>query len=128
MKQRRLVVIGGGLIILLLIWVFTHQGEDDVLQSHQITGVIKEFHAKRPPQKSATANRTSPSRQAGQISIAIVELNADKIAEGGYARIMVPKNKYAEGDVLPLVLKLYKNGTKKVELVRDNSSANKKSD
>ena len=91
--------------------MFFHQSEDDVLQSHEVTGVLKEFHTKSPPQKSST-----PGRHAGQITIAVVELKADGIAEGGYARILVPRNKYKEGDVLPLVLKLYKDGSRKVVL------------
>lgn len=116
MKQRRLVVIGGGLIILLLIWVFSHQGEQDVLQTHQITGVIKEFHKKKAPQNSTIKNKGTPVGQSSRISIAIVELQADTIAQDGHARIIVPRDKYVEGDILPLTLKLYKNGTRRVEL------------
>lgn len=123
MKQRRLIVLSGGILILLLIWMFFHQGEDDVLQSHEITGVIKEFHTKSPPQKS-----TTPGRQAGQITIAVVALNADGIAEGGYARILVPRDKYATGDVLPLILKLYKNGSKKVVLAPKSTPQTQRGD
>lgn len=123
MKQRRLIVIGGGLIIVLLIWMFTHQSEKDVLQTHHISGVIKEFHTKKPPQKSST-----PGHRINQIAIAVVELQADNIAEDGHARIMVPRDKYVEGDVIPLVLKLYKDGSKKVELTTQANSVTKKGD
>ena len=88
-----------------------HQGEDDVLQSHRITGVITEFHKKSSGKSSA-----KPHKSVGQIAIAVVKLNADTIAENGYARVMVPRDKFAVGNELPLVLKLYKNGSRKIFL------------
>ena len=91
-----------------------HQGEDDVLQSHHITGVITEFHEK-PIGKTSVNSHKSPSR----ISIAVVEIKADSIAQSGHARIIVPRDKFAIGTEVPLILKLYSNGSRKIILASE---------
>ena len=110
MKQRRLLVLAAAAAIMFLIWSFFHQSEEDVIQRLEINGRVTEIHQKLSP-----ANN-KPNNKPNSIVVAVVELDGPTVTEDGHARILVRKGQFAVGDQVPLLMKRYKDGSRKVIL------------
>ena len=111
LKQRRLIILTASVAVIFLLWSFFHQSEDDVIQQQEITGRITEIHQKRSP----TGNQANINKPPA-ILIAVVEIDGPTTTEDGHARIMIRRDQFEVGDKIPLILKRYKDGSRKVIL------------
>ena len=111
MKQRRILILGASFAVMFMIWSFFHQSEDDVLQIREVVGRITEIHQHR-----ATTPRKPSSNKPRPVVIAVVEIKDSLTAEDGHARVLIRRGDYEVGDEVPLNLKLYKDGSRKVIL------------
>ena len=111
MRQRRLLILAASAAVLFLIWSFFHQSEDDVLQTQEIYGRVVEIH-----QRSSASKATPGGNKNGSIVIAVVAIDGPTVGSDGHARILLQQGQYQVGDEVPLRLKLYKDGSRKVVL------------
>ena len=111
MQQRRLLILVATAAVMFMVWSFFHQSEDDVIQRQHISGRISEIQEKKSPVgNKPTANREST------MAIAVVDIEGPTTSEDGHARILIRRGQFEVGDEVPLILKRYKDGSRKVVL------------
>ncbi|MGR8948305.1 MAG: hypothetical protein ACU84Q_09680 [Gammaproteobacteria bacterium] len=111
MKQRRVLIFGASIAVLFVIWSFFQPSEDDLLQTRDIRGRITEIH-----QKTSNAHSKLGSTRPRPVVIAVVAINDAATTGNGHARILIRKGDFEVGDEVPLTLKLYRDGSRKVIL------------
>ncbi|MEM7468792.1 MAG: hypothetical protein AAF387_18140 [Pseudomonadota bacterium] len=117
MKQRRILILGTFIALIFLVWSLFQKSEDDILQTHQVTGVISEISQKRSP-----ASGKPSGRQPNSIVVAVVDINDGSSVDAGKARILIRRDQFEIGDEVPLTLKLYNDGSRKVLLATPPSN------
>ena len=111
MQQRRLLILVATAAVMFMVWSFFLQSEDDVIQRQHVSGRISQIHEKKSPMANKpTANREST------MAIAVVDINGPTTSEDGHARILIRRGQFEVGDKIPLILKRYKDGSRKVIL------------
>lgn len=111
MKQRRLLILAAAVAVIFLLWSFFHQSEDDVIQRQQISGRVTEIHQKQSPMM----NKPSGNKTSSMV-IAVIAIDGPTTSEDGHARILIKRDQFKVGDEVPLTLKRYKDGSRKVIL------------
>ena len=109
MQQRRLLILVATAAVMFMLWSFFHQSEDDVIQRQHISGRISEILQKQSP----VGNKPTANRENTMV-IAVVDIEGPTTSEDGHARILIRRGQFEVGDEVPLVLKRYKDGSRKV--------------